>query len=59
MSSTIVEDTQTTRIGPNILRVVSKEVEALQSQKTETTYKCAAYYDCEWHDSGTGDCEDK
>lgn len=40
-------------IGPNILRVASKEVKILQSKEAETTYKCAAYYDCEWHDSGT------
>ncbi len=46
MTSAVV-DVQEAGIGPNILKVVSKEVEVLQSQKTETTYKCAAYYDCE------------
>jgi hypothetical protein len=47
-------DVQVTKIGPKILEVVNKEVQILQSKKdVETTYKCAAYYDCEWHDSGT------
>jgi len=49
-------------IGPNILRVVTKEVETLQSKRVDTRggvcHGCPMQYnDCEWHDTGTGDCE--
>ncbi|MFH2013477.1 MAG: hypothetical protein ABIJ17_00730 [Patescibacteria group bacterium] len=41
--------------GPNILKSVKKEIDARKTREKELSY--GDYYGCEWHDSGTGDCE--
>lgn len=45
-------------VGFNILNLVKKEVDALQTRKKEISYSDASYgdyYGCEWHDAGGGD----